>query len=167
MPGTRYRLSVLLAVVCSSALAACGSATAGAGTGTSSDPVLAIKFADCMRSHGVPDFPDPGSGVNGGSLANAQSPAFQSAEKACARAGGPVGHGTPASAATRRRFLAAAQCMRAHGVPDFPDPTFPSTGGVQFAGPGVGPQSPAFGLARAACGSAFPGGGRGHQAGPG
>jgi hypothetical protein len=55
-----------------------------------------LEFARCMRSHGVPNFPDPKAmpGVDGNSVAslpgvNIQSPAFQSAAKACG--GGPKG----------------------------------------------------------------------------
>jgi hypothetical protein len=47
--------------------------------------------------------------------------------------------------------IANAQCMRKHGVPNFPDPTF--SGGRFNAGlGGVDPQSPAFKQAAAACG---------------
>jgi hypothetical protein len=55
-----------------------------------------LEFARCMRSHGVPNFPDPKvvTGANGQQEAylpgiNPQSPAFQSAAKACG--GGPKG----------------------------------------------------------------------------
>ena len=44
-----------------------------------------LKYAQCMQTHGVPDFPDPGS--NGGfsvpSSIDQNSPAFQAAENAC------------------------------------------------------------------------------------
>jgi hypothetical protein len=51
----------------------------------------ALKFAKCMRDHGIPDFPDPnnsggieikGSPGGGGDL-DPTSPQFQSAQKAC------------------------------------------------------------------------------------
>jgi hypothetical protein len=58
-----------------------------------------LKFARCMRSHGVPNFPDPkvmpGSGPNqvahlaGVTGQELQAPAFQAAAKACG--GGPKG----------------------------------------------------------------------------
>ncbi len=54
-----------------------------------------LKFARCMRSHGVPNFPDPKVfSSHGGNQqvylpgVNAQSPAFQAGAKAC---GGPKG----------------------------------------------------------------------------
>jgi hypothetical protein len=81
-----------------------------------------------MRSHGVPNFPDP---KNGGGLSlvgtgvNRNSPAFKSASQACQSlmpglAGvGPSGQKSDMS---RAQGLALAKCMRAHGVPNFPDP---------------------------------------------
>ena len=88
----------------------------------------ALKYSRCMRSHGVPNFPDPN---NGGGLTlpagvNRNSPAFQSAQKACQSLmpGGAGGVGTSGekSALTRAQGLSLAKCMRAHGVPNFPDP---------------------------------------------
>lgn len=62
-----------------------------AGVATSKPPARMVKqalaFATCMRSHGVPNFPDPK--VKGGSISEAvpasvgQSPNFQSAQRAC------------------------------------------------------------------------------------
>jgi hypothetical protein len=84
-----------------------------------------------MRSHGVPNFPDPntsGGGVHisikSSSGINPASPSFQAAQKACAKllpAGGP-GSGKP-SAATEAQMLATSECIRRHGVSGFPDPT--------------------------------------------
>jgi hypothetical protein len=110
---------------------------------------------------------DPGSGQSGRSLPDAGSPAFLSAGRACAKVGGPQGHGIPASAATRRKLIADSRCMRTHGVPTYPDPVFPSTGGVKVSLQGVDPQSPAFMAAAKACGSLFPGGARLYRAGAG
>ena len=55
-------------------------------------------------------------------------------------------------AAAMARLLKAAQCMRAHGVPSFPDPT-ESNGGqaIGFHLSGVDPSSPAFQAAEKAC----------------
>jgi hypothetical protein len=59
-----------------------GSPSSAAGTG--SGDALALKFADCMRSHGVPNFPDPGTPVGGrGFGINTQAPEFRSAEQKC------------------------------------------------------------------------------------
>jgi hypothetical protein len=162
------------ALVCAVALAACGSSNSSHNA-ASVRQAAGIKFADCMRSHGVPNFPDPGSGggiqFNAGSGIDPQSPAFRAAQNACFRLlpGGGPGHGG-FSEARKQQMLRLAKCMRAHGVPSFPDPTSrpPSLAGgfgIAFGGPGsflAVPQSlmksPAFLQAAAACG--FPGRGR-------
>jgi hypothetical protein len=53
--------------------------------------------------------------------------------------------------------------MRAHGVPNFPDPSG-GGGGVNLAGTGIDPQSPAFKSGRRACEALSPGGARGIEA---
>jgi hypothetical protein len=63
------------------------------------DPAKLEKYAQCMRAHGVPDFPDPSGGglsirVHPGSDLNPQSPTFQNASKACAKSTGVPGFGT-------------------------------------------------------------------------
>jgi hypothetical protein len=62
--------------------------------------------------------------------------------------------------------LKLAQCMRANGVPDFPDPTETAPGGAARAlvlqgmafaiGPGISPKSPAFRQAASRCGVRTP-----------
>jgi hypothetical protein len=50
-----------------------------------------VKWALCMRSHGLPGFPDPNSqGAFDSSRFNDRSPSFQTASKAC-QALGPTG----------------------------------------------------------------------------
>lgn len=107
-----------------------------------------------MRSHGVPNFPDP-SAAGAINIPDAleQSPAFQSAAGVCRKrlsGGGPHG-GIPES--TRLSMLHHAECMRAHGVPNYPDPTIPSHGPYQFGPPpGINTEAPAFTQAANACG---------------
>jgi hypothetical protein len=113
------RLLAQLAV-CGVALAACGASSKPSSS--ASPDAQAVKYADCMRANGTPNFPDPGST---GALPNPFSPAFRAAKKACAylqpvglRLGGPA---VP-TAAELRAALAFTRCMRAHGLPQFPDP---------------------------------------------
>jgi len=104
-----------------------------------------------MRSHGVANFPDPGGSIPPGIK---ESPAFRSATETCNRLY-PSGRSTGAqlTPAQRTAALAQAACIRAHGVPSFPDPTFPRSGGMLFpAIPGVDPNSPAFKHTAAECG---------------
>jgi hypothetical protein len=56
--------------------------------------------------------------------------------------------------------IALASCMRAHGVPNFPDPAA-GGGGVNLAGTGIDPQAPAFKSAQADCARLGPNGGPG------
>jgi hypothetical protein len=154
-PNRHRRLSVAcVGVSCVLALSACGfSGRPSSAGGTGSGDALALKFAVCMRSHGVLNFPDPGSPVGGqGSGTNTQVPAFRSAGRNCDKlTDNPQPKGSPASESERRAALANAECMRKHGVPNFPDPTFLSSGGASVNLAGLNPQSPAFKHARAAC----------------
>jgi hypothetical protein len=126
--GRRHGSGSLLALVASAAaLAACGSSSPSrSAVGPGATP-QGIRATDCMRSHGVPNLPDPSDGggiqIPPGSNINPQSPAFQSALKACAYllpGGGPGRH--RASAQAKAQALQTAQCMRQHGVSGFPDP---------------------------------------------
>ncbi len=89
-----------------------------------------MTFAQCMRDNGVSEFPDPkGSGgltldgvVNGSTL-DPESAAWKGAIAACKKLQPPGftggGKRTPKQ---RSASLAFADCIRANGVPDFPDP---------------------------------------------
>ena len=128
-----------------------------------------------MRANGVPTFPDPsgqGFEIQPGSGIDPSSPAFQAAQAKCQKlmpAGGPApGTVTHPSTQWLAHMVKVAQCMRGHGVPNFPDPTTtvpsPSTlhgggvisdiDGVVFVFPAatIDPQSPAFTRAAKACG---------------
>jgi hypothetical protein len=136
--------------------------TASAGAGGSAAPGGELaQYAGCMRSHGFSNFPDSfGSStairaakgqINQISTAEASSPRFQAAQRACATY-------APQTEPTRRvapgeiqKLLAVSRCMRAHGVPTFPDPN-PTTG--DYATPaGIDKNSPEVLAALRACGS--------------
>jgi hypothetical protein len=157
-----------------------GSGAASAASGRSSPEgnleQALLAFARCMRSSGVPNFPDPNHGGGGFRLpvgANPAAPAFRAAQARCQKlipGGGPPGPGTTTNPSPRTlaRFLAIARCMRTHGAPDFPDPRtsvpsnpFGSGGrgvisdieGVIFIFPStIEQQSPAFMRAAGVCG---------------
>lgn len=89
----------------------------------------AVKFAECMRTNGVSAFPDPpasGSftidGVVNGSSLNPNSAAFQQALNTCHDLEPPGFTGPTRTPAQQSAALKFAQCVRAHGVTDFPDP---------------------------------------------
>ncbi len=157
-----------------SAIAACGSSGTPGSTTAATTPQFAL--AKCMRSHGVPNFPDPNSGPGGQGFSIMESvgsssvtingitfsgPAFQGARKAC-RSVGSLGAPAPLSEAQKQAFVAKAHCLRTHGATNFPDPSFgPDGDGVGVNLPvGFNPQSPAFVRAAKACasvGAAIPG----------
>jgi hypothetical protein len=130
---------------------AAGGTTTTAQSGTSSG----TSYAACMRSHGVRNFPDPDSnGVTHiGPGVNTHEPTYAAAQRAC-RAGTPGGRLTAQQeAALQERMLRFASCMRAHGVPAFPDP-FVSNGHLHVRLPnrqGLNVNSPLFRAAQAAC----------------
>ncbi|HEX3977789.1 MAG TPA: hypothetical protein VHW96_16090 [Solirubrobacteraceae bacterium] len=160
-----------LALITMLCVAACGGASGGTGTNAKAASDQGLKFANCMRSHGVPNFPDPSAGggiaITPGSGLNPQSPAFQAAQKRCGKL--LPGGGPGARKPTRAQFvagLAFARCMRAHGLPHFPDPLASapagsgpiiSLRGMMFKpGPGLDPRSPAFAEAASHCGIRVP-----------
>ena len=135
-------------------VAACGGAdspSAGASTGSSS----AVAYSACMRSHGVPNFPDPSAsgqavvkadpqqlGVSTAQydrarqaclhlLPNTGTTQEQQQETRCAMAG-------TCSQAVVQLWMSGlrtlAQCLRTHGMPNWPDP-------ILWTPPGHGPQA--------------------------
>jgi hypothetical protein len=112
-----------------------------------------FAFAACMRSHGVPDFPDPKQTSKGVivSIPDDDSPQFRSALKSC-RSLLPDG-GVPSpgeQAQEREELLEFAACMRKNGMPDFPDPIF-RDGQPPFPDARIDRSSPWFAAAKRAC----------------
>lgn len=143
--------AVLLAVCLVLLAAACG----GGSRASSTQPSNALAYAHCVRAHGVARYPDPdGRGQlvkESLQQLGVSSARFQSAESAC-RHLMPNGGRPPNQARqqqVRAQSLRFAQCVRAHGVPDFPDPD--GTGRIPEAWPGVDQGSPRFEAANRAC----------------
>jgi hypothetical protein len=110
-----------------------------------------------MRSHGLPDFPDPNS--QGGFSGLAQqgisptSQQFQTANAACQSLYGPAQNSSQQAQAAAKD-LKYAVCMRSHGDPNFPDPNSQggfSGGGSSSSSSGVDPNSPTFQAANKKC----------------
>jgi hypothetical protein len=163
----------LLAAACggspSSGVAQLGSTTTQS-TSSSSSPADAsaqqngaVAFARCMRSNGVPNWPDPGSSgtFDKSKLTpqqlGASSSRVQAAQTACRRLL-PNGGSGPTAAQEQQanaQALRFSQCVRAHGVPNFPDPD--TTGRIPDpATVGVDQGSPKFRAANQACGTFRP-----------
>jgi hypothetical protein len=128
-----------------------------------------LKYASCVRKHGVPNFPDPNANDGFAIHVDPASPAFRAAQATCHKllpGGGPPARGsaTHPSAQALAQMLKTSECMRSHGIHDFPDPgsRMPSnpptrgvvadTGGVILVFPSaLAMRSPAFAQAEGAC----------------
>lgn len=132
---------------------------------------VSVQFSECMQKHGVPDFPDPnGQGQVTLKGVDPQSPSFETAQRACARYA-PNGGKAP-SAAQQQKMIAHAlkfsECMRSHGISNFPDPEVSTNGAavsigirIRAGGGNLSPQSPQFQAAQKACLGLLNGGAKG------
>jgi hypothetical protein len=140
MHRRRRSLAALALIAMVALVSACGS-TAPAGTNgassngndapagssngaitTASKREKGVKFAECMRSNGVGDFPDPnanGEFVYGVSVTPA---VFDKAVAACKALEPPGSLSAQRSPKQQSLSLKFAQCVRNNGVKDFPDP---------------------------------------------
>ena len=140
----------LLAAACSGSPSSAVSDGSPAARGSAASP-SAVAYSACMRSHGVPNYPDPGSG---GAIAKADaqqlgvsSSQLQAAQRSCQHLyptnGGTLGASLRQCEETGNcpqamvhqvvnSMLAFSRCMRSHGVPNWPDPTVDSEGRPGF-----------------------------------
>jgi hypothetical protein len=160
------RAGVLVATASVVVLAvACGGSPPSTGSGGSPDAggsahIQLVAFSHCVRSHGVPNFPDPLPNQVNAKFPSAQqlkvsSSQLQAAENACQHLL-PNGGSGPNQAQMQlelsglRRF---SECLRAHGMPNWPDPSAGSAGPsfnlLNYHGIGFG--SPQGQAARRAC----------------
>jgi hypothetical protein len=149
-----------LAAACSSgspSTTASGSSTHAGGSANSQ----LLAFARCVRSHGVPNFPDPQTGATNAKFPSAQqlgigSSQLSAAENACQHLlpAGIDDQFAPAEIPLllpgMRRF---SGCMRSHGVPNWPDPTVDSEGrpGFNLVPSGIDTGSPQVNAATREC----------------
>jgi hypothetical protein len=156
---------------------ACSSSPASPASAPTYAQVLAL--ATCMRSHGVPNFPDPDASGDytltssgsiegsGGSSIDIDSSQAQAAYGDCRHLlpGGPsisqleqdVQQGRQRQAQALPALLKWEQCVRSHGEPDF---TLSPGGQSPAAGKStaVDPDSPQFRAALTACQDLLPAG---------
>jgi hypothetical protein len=135
----------LLAAACSSGPSSTGGSPGARGSAGSPS---AVAYSACMRSQGIPNYPDPDSS---GQLPKGDAQQFgvstsqyQAAQQTCRHLLPTVGslhqqeyqcmQNSDCSQALVQQMLGAdlklARCMRSHGVPNFPDPTTDSNGPV-------------------------------------
>ena len=158
----------LLAAGCGGGAAPSGVASVATTTSTTTHSSSAssgpASFSACMRAHGVPNFPDPsgqgGIQINGSSGIDPRSAQFQAAQRTCQKLLPNRGKVSPAQQAkAQAQMLKFSACMRAHGVRNFPDPTFSGGEGQLKIGPSsrIDPNSGQFKAAQQACQKLLPG----------
>lgn len=130
---------------------------AGSSSSGQSEPTEAqlLKYAGCMRAHGIRDLPDPVPSPLGGydfhvhitpgSDLDPRSPRYESADEACQKSL-PPGFEKMAPAQMAADGLKWSECMRANGEPDFPEPN--GQGLIKIS---MNPNSPKFEKAEKAC----------------
>ena len=120
----------------------------------------ALAYSQCMRAHGEPGFPDPqpnGDLLIDGPKDHLNGALMNSAGKACQHL---MPKSAPLTAAQQQKLVARTlkfvACMRAHGLPTFPDPKV-SSGGIEMQLPrSIMPNSPVFKNAQQACKNLIP-----------
>jgi hypothetical protein len=178
----RAGLAVAGLVIAAALVAACGSgpASSSAPQGASGSPAASgssasstyrsdLAYAACIRSHGVPNYPDPKPNGAFDVTTNPNDPLLRAAQRDCASllpAGQQqetAGHFTPQQVA---QLLTYAKCMRSHGIVNFPDPTSKGLGAMN----GIDMNSPQFQSASRTCQKLMPaigGNGNGPVTAPG
>jgi hypothetical protein len=160
---TTAMAAVLLAAGCSSSPS---STTPASAPSAGSTVAQAVAYTQCMRSHGVPEYPEPDSRgqlqkIGSGQQVGVSDAQLSTASNAC-QSLWPYQALTPAQQQQELTDdLKFAQCMRSHGVPTLPDPVA-TNGKVEFvistSKTGINPDSPQI-LAKAhACLHVLPAG---------
>jgi hypothetical protein len=166
----------VLATACGVVHVHAGSSGGSASTGSASTGSVTfaqeLALAQCMRGHGLPNFPDPSpsGGFTASVLPAINSSQGQAAYGACRHllaGGGPsVAQLQQVGQQVQQKqqqllptLLKFSQCMRGHGVPTFPDP---SPSGLDLNGSKVNPLSPQFQAAIRVCQHALPAGSQLH-----
>lgn len=132
--------AALLATACGSGPSATQSSGSpnpgGPDAGAAGSSTSAVAYSRCVRAHGIPNFPDPDSSGDIPKQAIRQLNVSDSLLSAATSACENLNPNQPPAAAQQRQQLTEdvkfARCMRAHGLPKFPDPTN-DNGRVAFA----------------------------------
>jgi len=125
-------------------------------TSSSAGQGSALAYSQCMRAHGISDFPDPDSdgsislNAEAGSDLSPSNSAFQAANNACKSLKPAVQQQQKQAVATAA--LNYAKCMRQHGISDYPDPR--PDGSLEVgasSGSDLDPANPQFQRVNSAC----------------
>lgn len=142
------------------------SSTPGADRTSSgpSDKQSLLAYSQCMRGEGITNFPDPDANgslkIDGSKLGiRPDSPQFKAADSACKQYLPNGGQPQAPPPGVEDALVKYAQCMRAHGISNFPDPN--PNGGLALNGNEIDTNSPQFKAADEECKQYMPGGGKG------
>jgi hypothetical protein len=128
--GLAGLIGVISAGCGSNASSESGTASSASSPGTTSSGATtkltiqekAVKFAECMRAHGVPHFPDPDAKGDFNFGVDVSKEVFTKAVDACKALQPPGSLSAKRTPKQQSASLRFAQCVREHGVKDFPDP---------------------------------------------
>jgi hypothetical protein len=168
----RIRTGLVLGVLLTVTVAGCGKSSGTPGVATAShsgaaasgsatpdamsDQEHMLRFAQCMRDNGLPDFQDPKDG-NIGVPNGADPQKVDAAMQKCRPLlpnGGQPRKADPQQMEQLRKY---AQCMRDNGIKNYPDPN--DQGIALDPGKlGISPNDPKFVAAQQACSKYQPGG---------
>ncbi|HLN71213.1 MAG TPA: hypothetical protein VK280_28585 [Streptosporangiaceae bacterium] len=180
--GLRRAGALAVAAAVAMLAAGCGvvhiSLGGGSASSSASAPTYAqvLALAQCMRSNGVPDFPDPSASggytlTSNGSIEGAGGTSIDINSSRAQAAYGDCRHVLPGAPSISRleqleqleqqeqqrqeralpMLLKYSQCMRSHGVPDFPDFGQSNPSPAPGNGGAINPSSPQFQAASTAC----------------
>lgn len=136
--GVRAALPAALLTALALAVAGCGSGddtttTTNAAASKSAKDDQGVKFAQCLREHGVDvDDPEPGQGIQIKINGNTPKSTVEAAMEACRKYDPMQQSGASADPQAEAKMRKMAQCMRDNGVENFPDPE--SGKGIQIDG---------------------------------
>jgi hypothetical protein len=156
-------LSMLLLTACSSGTPAPSVAHLASPASISASTDALQLAGQCLRQQGLANFPDPAVATDGPAAGRAildksalkgypvavVNQALNACHTVLDQANLLSGQSSSVSSQEIQTRLALARCIRAHGVPNFPDPN-PTTGDVTPP-PGLTKTSPSILAALAAC----------------
>ena len=157
----------LVTMLAAGLAAACGASTPAAPAPAAGPPTYqqVLAYVQCIRGHGYPTEGNPVQGP-AGLISPPNAPpgplplTLQAAQAACQQLA--PRHGVLSDPQQRAKVLAhvekLTQCMRAHGIADFPDPvSSPHFIGFPTVPPAAETASRQYQAAQRACGKILPG----------
>jgi hypothetical protein len=115
----------LIGAGCSNGSAEQGGTARESATAVKTKPTArdkAVKFAECIRAHGVRDFPDPNAKNDFEYGVSVAPTVWKQATTACKDLQPPGSLSAKRTPKQQSASLRFAQCIRENGVKDFPDP---------------------------------------------